>query len=113
GELGLEEHAGRPATGVDASPERSEFKEAARPPVVLETVGRRSLVPSPPVLVVVRFTPRAIPETRYLARSRDDPSNKGAVVRGFYSGIGVPKEAPSERRVVRVTFPRKRDVSSA
>jgi len=36
------ERAGRPAAGADASPERSESKEAARPPVVLETVGRRS-----------------------------------------------------------------------
>ena len=40
--------AGRPATGADASPERSESQKAARPPVVLETVGRRSFVPSPP-----------------------------------------------------------------
>jgi len=36
------DRAGRPAAGADASPERSESKEAARPPVVLETVGRRS-----------------------------------------------------------------------
>ena len=40
--------ADRPATGADASPERSESQKAARPPVVLETVGRRSFVPSPP-----------------------------------------------------------------
>src|SRR5256885_14475370 len=39
---------GRPATGADASPERSESQKAPRPPLVLETGGRRSFVPSPP-----------------------------------------------------------------
>ena len=36
--------------------------------------------PLPLALVVLGFAPRAIPRTRYLARSRDDPSSRGTLV---------------------------------
>ena len=90
----------RPA--LYASPERSESQKAARPPVCPRN-GRAPQLwcPLPLALVVVGFTPRAIPETRYLARSRDDPSNKGGVVHRLrVQSTGVRTTAAPSRRLV-------------
>ena len=71
----------------------------ARP---LSSNGRapQLLCPLPLALVVLRFAPTAIPETRYLARSRGDPSNEGSrLERG--SQLGVTRYASKTASMLR------------